>query len=141
MRGTAGMQNGAGVRELLHQQAGSTRMIQMDMGEKDIVHGCTRDPEYLQRGQQVRNRVVRTDIDESRAALVLNDVRGGVTRIKILGIDSRDAVRVVQQFGAQEPLRRMSRVCERGTRIHIVTLYATVCICWLYERFPRRAPP
>ena len=100
------MQNRAGVRQFLHEQAGPTRMIQMHVGEKDIVDGFTCDAQHFQRGQQMRHGVVRTDIDESRVALVLNDVRGGVTRIKILGIDSRNAVRVVQQFGAQEPLRR-----------------------------------
>jgi len=42
-------------------------MIQMHVGEKDIVHGVTRDPEHLQRGPQMR-RNIRTDIDESRAA-------------------------------------------------------------------------
>ena len=69
MRGAAGMQNRAGVRQFLHEQAGPTRMIQVHVGEKDIVHGFTSDPEHLQRGQQMRHRVIRTDIDESRAAL------------------------------------------------------------------------
>jgi hypothetical protein len=31
-------------------------------------------------------------------------VRGGVARMKILGVDGRDVVRMVQQFGAQGAL-------------------------------------
>ena len=123
------MQNRTGLRQLLHEPARPTRVIEMHVGEEHIVDGLTRDTESLQRRQQMRHGIVRPDIDESRVPGVLNDVRGRVTGMEVLGIDGRDAVRVVQQFRAQGALRRMNRVCEGRTRIHIVTLYATVCIC------------
>ena len=43
----------------------------------------------------MRHGIVRPDIDESRVPRVLNDVRGRVPGLEVLGIDGRNAVRVV----------------------------------------------
>jgi hypothetical protein len=40
--------------------------------------------------------MIRPDIDEGRTAGILNDVRGSVTRMQVLRVDSRYAMRMAE---------------------------------------------
>jgi hypothetical protein len=88
------MQNSACIRQRLYELASAACMVQVHMGQENIVDGSARDPESVERRKQVGNRVVRSDIDEGRAARVFNDMRGGVARMQILRIYGRDAMGV-----------------------------------------------
>src|SRR2546421_6719439 len=54
-----------------------------------------------ERRQQVGDRIVGAHIDEGRTTAILDDVRGGVSGIEVLGIDGADAVRVSIQSRLQ----------------------------------------
>src|SRR3569833_3063898 len=92
MRRATRMQNSASIRERAYELAGAACMIQVHVGQEDVVHGGARDPETIERGEQIGNREIRPHIDECRATGVLNDVRGGMTRMQILRVDGRDAM-------------------------------------------------
>ena len=88
------MQHRAGAGELAHQPSGAARVIEVHVGQQDVVDGVAGDAELGERRQQIRHRVVGADVDEGGASRVFDEVRRRVARIQILGIDRADAVRV-----------------------------------------------
>ena len=90
----------ARVGQLLQQQPGAAGVIQVHVGQEDVVDRAARDAELGERRQQVRHRVVRADVDEGGAPAVHDDVRGGVARVQVLGVDGGDAVRVADRSSA-----------------------------------------
>ena len=71
-------------------------MIEMYVSQEHVVDCLARDPENVQGIQQVGHRVIGSDVDESRTTGVLNDVRGGMTWVQVLGVDRSDAVRMTE---------------------------------------------
>jgi hypothetical protein len=83
-------------------------VIQVHVGQENIVDRPAGDPENFESREQVRHRIVRPDIDEGRTARVLNDVRGCVTRMQILRVHSRDAMGVAENFRAHRTNSEMT---------------------------------
>ena len=124
VRRAARMQYGTGVGERPHQCAGAASVIQVHVGQQQVVDRLGRDAELGERGEQVRHREVSADIDERGATGILDDVCGGVTAVQVLGVDRGDAVRVAMEIG----LHRNVDACRmaRATHVHIVTKYASL---------------
>jgi len=74
VRGTTRVQHRPCVRERLHHLAGTTGMIEVHVGEEQVVHLLARDPEFVQRGQQPRGSRRRPRVDEGGMALVDHQV-------------------------------------------------------------------
>src|SRR5579862_850873 len=118
MRRATGVQQRTGVRQLAHQEARSARMIEVDVGEEQVIHGGWRDAELREGREQVGNTCVGTDIHEDRATLVLDHVRGRMTGIEILSIDRGDAVRMAIERRSHGNSRLEARRVSSCTRTH-----------------------
>ena len=95
------MQQRLGVGELAHQPARPSGMVQMHVRQQHEVHRLARDAQFRERGEQVGDGCVRPHIDKGGATGLDDDVRGGVPRVQVLGIDCADAVRVSIQSRLQ----------------------------------------
>ena len=95
------MQHRHGVGELLHQPPRPARMVQVHVRQQHVVDRRACDAKFRERRQQVGDGSVGAHIDEGRATAILDDVRGGVPGIEVLGIDGADAVRVSIQSRLQ----------------------------------------
>ena len=101
VRRAARMQHRHGVGELLHQPPRPAGVVQVHVRQQHVVHRRARDAKLGERRQQVGDGSVGAHIDEGRATAILDDVRGGVPGIEVLGIDGADAVRVSIQSRLQ----------------------------------------
>src|SRR6516165_6834500 len=84
VRCTARMQQYAGTGQFAYQPAGTTGMIEVHVGEQQVIDRCARDAELLERSEQVGDGRVRSHIDERRPPAIDNEVRGGVPRVEVL---------------------------------------------------------
>ena len=119
------MQQRLRVRQLAHQGAGAAGVVEMHVRQQQVVDGCARHAELVERGEQVRYRVVGADIDERRAPGVDDDMRRGVTCVQVFDIDRGDAVRMPVQS------RRHGNIGARCVsvavaHVHILTKYASL---------------
>ncbi len=94
MRRAARMQQRARLRQLAHQQPGAAGVIEVHVGEQQVVDRLTGDAELGECAEQQGDRRVGPDVDECRAAFIHDEVRGGVSRVQVLGVDGTDAVGV-----------------------------------------------
>lgn len=90
------MKNGACVRQRLQEESSTAGVIQVHVSQKNVIDRLSRDPQNVKGIQQVGHRIICSDVDESRTAGVLNDVRGRMTRVQVLGVDCGDAVRMTE---------------------------------------------
>jgi hypothetical protein len=63
------MKNCHGIRQMLHQQAGTARMIEVHVCQEYEVDVRPVNPGLVQCPQQQRHAVIDASVDESRAAL------------------------------------------------------------------------
>lgn len=90
------MKNGACVGQRLQKKACAPGVIQVYVSQKNVINRLTGDPQNVQGIQQVGHGIICSDVDESRTTSVLNDVRGRMTRVQVLGVDRSDAVRMTE---------------------------------------------
>jgi hypothetical protein len=96
VRSAARVKNRARVGKRLQKKPCAAGVIQVHVSEKNVIDRFPRNPENVQRIQQVGHGVICSDVDESRTIAVLNDVRSGMTRVQVLGVDGSDAVRMME---------------------------------------------
>ena len=94
MRQATRMHDHARVGQVPYEQSHSARMIHVNVCQKDIVDCITRYAQLLERGQQMRNRVVRSGVNECCPPVMPNNVHGRVSGMHIFGIDSKNSVRM-----------------------------------------------
>ena len=106
---TARMHDQSRVRQLLHQRAGTTGVIQMHVGQDHIVDRIDWNVLGLKLRQQARHRIVRTDIDKGGVAALDDQMAGVELRTKESGVDRADAV--VEVHTPISPACRQQRRC------------------------------
>jgi hypothetical protein len=96
VRSAARVKNGTRVWQRLQKKPRAAGVIQMHMSQKHVIDRLPRDPENVQGIQQVGHGIICSDVDESRTASVLDDVRRGMARVQVLCVDRSDAVRMTE---------------------------------------------
>ena len=105
VRCAARVQHATRVRQRLHQQASASGVIEMDVGQEDVVDVAAIEIVLLQRVEQVRHAVVGAGVDEGRAAVGDHQVAGVCGRSQVQGVDGDNAVACVG--GARHLLRHV----------------------------------
>jgi hypothetical protein len=77
---------------VLHQQPGTARMIEVDMGQENKVDVGNVQALLRQRIQQQRHGCVGTGIDECATALFDDQVARVLQRAQVFGVDGKDAI-------------------------------------------------
>ena len=95
----ARVNHGPGVRQLLEQSPGAAGMVEVHVGDEQILDGLPRDAEPLQRRQQVRHRVNRAGVDDRRATGTLDDVHRRKAGPEVFGVDGGYAVGMTSKGG------------------------------------------
>lgn len=90
--GATRMNDTAGIGQLLHQEARSASMVQVNMRKENVVNITHVEVLLMQRIDEQRHAVVGSGIDEGRAAAFNNQVAGVLQGSRILSIDGRDAI-------------------------------------------------
>ena len=92
MRGATRVQDAAGIRQVLHQQAGPAGMVEMNVRQENKVDVGDIEALLTQRIQQQRYGIVGAGIDERAAALFDDEVTGVLQRAQIFSVDGDDAI-------------------------------------------------
>ena len=93
------VQHAHGVGQRPHEAARPAGMIEVHVGEQDVVDCLRTQLERAQRREQIGHRVIGTHIDERGPPALLDEVRGGVSRVQVLGVDGGDDVGMARQPG------------------------------------------
>ena len=106
---TARVQHGPGIRQRPHQLAGPARMVEVDVGQEQVVDLSAIDADFVERCEQPGGSRSGAGIDERRAAVVDHEVTRGETRAQVEGVDQEHPVaqRLGQRgrrIGGQRPL-------------------------------------
>ncbi len=80
------------VRQLLHEEARTACVIEVYVGEKNVIDLADVDVLLVQCVNQERHAAVRTGIDKRRTAILNDEVAGVLQRPRILRVDGRDAI-------------------------------------------------
>ena len=88
MTGAAGVNDQCRIGELLHQAAGATGMIEMDVGGHDIGNSLGRYALTPQHFQQYRHRIVSAGVDKACHSLVFQKIASGQAPTLQHGIDA-----------------------------------------------------
>lgn len=91
----ARMDDELGVREFAHERAGAAGVVEVDMGEDDVIDSIAAEADLVQRFLHIGQRVVAAGIDEGNAAVVDDHVDGGQDGAHIAGVEGDDAVVVI----------------------------------------------
>jgi len=94
----ARMYDAACIRQGLHQQSGSARVIEVDMGEKHVIHITDVDVAVLERSEQQRHTVVRAGIDERGSGPFDDEMTCIVPRPDELSVYSDNTVMEVRRL-------------------------------------------
>ena len=81
-----------GVWQLTHDLARTAGMIEVDVGDDDVIHFVPSNAFGIQFGKQEWNRIIGADIDESRTPALDDQMAGIKLRPMKAGVDGRDAV-------------------------------------------------
>ena len=116
MRRAPRVQHAPGVRQDLHQLAGTAGVIEVDVGEEQVVHLVPGDAELVERGQQPRRGWGGAGVHEGGATLVHHEVARREPGPHVKRVDQVDAV--AQGLGQRHsplhlPYRRISSVEHR----------------------------
>ena len=85
------MYHGARIGQRLHQQAGTTRVIQVDVGQKHVVDIGRIERPTIEGFEQTGNARVGAGVDERAAAVVRDEVTGVEQRSNVVRIDRCNA--------------------------------------------------
>ena len=86
------MHDTTGVRQVLHQQARTTGVVEVNVCQEYVVDVGDVKVVLLQRTEQQRDAVINPGVDERRATLLDDQVAGILQRTRVLGIDGDDAI-------------------------------------------------
>jgi len=92
VRGTTRVQHRPCVRERLHHLAGTAGVIEVHVGQEQVVHLLARDPEFVQRGQEPRGRRRRPRVDEGGMTLIDHQVARREAGAQVQRVDQVHAV-------------------------------------------------
>jgi hypothetical protein len=82
-----------------HQRAGTAGMVEMHVGEDDVIHRLARDPHRGQCRQHARHRGIDGGIDQRRTSFVFDHMHRVEQGANEAGIDGMDAVaEMVEMF-------------------------------------------
>ena len=82
-------------RQRLHQQAGTARMIQVNVRQEDVAYGPGFDTERIERCKQARDTGIRAGIDEGRLTGLDEDMTRGEAGAHVFDVNGIDTVGVV----------------------------------------------
>lgn len=91
----ARMDDQFGVGEFAHERPGAAGVVEVDMGEDDVIDSIAAEADLVQRFQHIGQRVVAAGIDEGDPAVVDDHVDGGQDGAHVAGVEGDDAVVVV----------------------------------------------
>ena len=86
------MNDAASVRQMLHEEAGTTCMVEVNVRQKDEVDVGRFEGLLPQSIKQQGHGVVCARIDEGAAAVFYNEVARVLDRAQVLGIDGNNAI-------------------------------------------------
>ena len=96
--GAPRVRGATGVRQVAHQLARATGVVEVDVRRQDPVDLVAPDAACLERCEQIRHRQRGARIHERRTPVVHQKVAGVKLRPDIVGVDGRNAVREVGQL-------------------------------------------
>ncbi len=108
MRCAARVHDELGVRQMTHQQAGATGVVEMHMGWHHIIHVGLAQSDPPQGLQHPRHAMGSAGVDECRAALLQHQVAGGEPFAVVAGIDAGDAMSEIAEHCAHVGLLQRS---------------------------------
>jgi hypothetical protein len=88
----ARVDNAARVWQVLHQQAGTAGMIEMNMCQEDKVDIGSVEVLLLQRIEKPRHGIVRARVNKSTPAALYDEVTRILQRPEVLGINGENAI-------------------------------------------------
>ena len=88
----ARVQHGPGIRQRLHQLAGPARMVEVDVGQEQVVDLLASDADFVERCEQPGGGRRGAGINERRAAVVDHEVARGQAGAQIEGVDQEHPV-------------------------------------------------
>ena len=92
-----------GAWQCRRQPAGPARMVQMNMGEHEVVDLGRVDVVLGQRLQQKRHRMLTAGVDEGGAAAVEDQMAGIHVRPHVAGVDGEDSVHAAPRRRSSSP--------------------------------------
>ena len=86
------MQHGPRVRQRLDQLAGAARVVEVHVGQEQVIDLLARDTEFVQRREQPWGSRRGAGIHERGPAVVHDEVTRGQARADVVGIDQVHAI-------------------------------------------------
>ena len=86
------MQHGPRVRQRLDQLAGAARVVEVHVGQEQVIHPLARDTEFVQRRKQPWGSRGGARIHEGCPAIVHDEVTRGQARADVMGVDEVHAI-------------------------------------------------
>jgi len=91
------MHHQLGVGQGRHVSARAAGVVEVDVGEENVIDRLRREPQFRQRGEKARQRAVVGGVDDRGATAFDDEMHGGKAGAHVTGIDGMNAAGKVQQ--------------------------------------------
>ena len=92
---TTRMHHQFGIREFLHHQARTTRVVKVNVGQNHVIHRISAQTEFGQRFKGIGHRVIAARVHKGGASIFYNQIHGRQLRASVTCVNAVNTVAVV----------------------------------------------